>query len=137
MEKDYVLKKLMDKENEWWHKQLYTKQNKCDKKERACFTRHMTSDENLDILVKEDWAAAMKMVFKKPVWKAQWDKYEKHYRDLVAEEKRQEQEVTRVAKAAERLQEWQRKDSKKRQSQEGRGRDRRQLRDQVKIQKQV
>lgn len=71
MKKDYALKKLMDKENEWLHKQLYTKKNKHNKKKRAGFARHMMSEENLIELAKEDWIAAMKLVWKEPVWKQQ------------------------------------------------------------------
>ena len=71
MAKDYALKKLMDKENERLRKQLYTKKNKHNKKERAGFARHMTSKENLIELAKEDWVAMMKLVWKEPVWKQQ------------------------------------------------------------------
>ena len=71
MKMDYALKKLMDKENEWLHKQLYTKKNKHNKKKRAGFARHMMSEENLIELAKEDWIAAMKLVWKEPVWKQQ------------------------------------------------------------------
>ena len=88
MVKDYALKKLMDKENEWLCKQLYTKKNKHNKKERAGFVRHMTSKENLIKLAKEDWVAAMKLVWKEPVWKQRRENCEKYVRELAAEEKK-------------------------------------------------
>ena len=103
MAKDYALKKLMDKENEWLRKQLYTKKNKHNEKERAGFVRHMTYEENLIESVKEDWVAAMKLVWKEPVWKQQQENCEKYARELAAEEKKQEQEAARVVKAAERI----------------------------------
>ena len=140
MAKDYALKKLMDKENERLRKQLYTKKNKHNKKERAGFARHMTSEENLIELAKEDWVAAMKLVWKEPVWKQRRENCEKYARELAAEEKKREQEAARAAKAAERLRERQRKDSEKRQKQAERKRERERqkaVRDQEKIQMRV
>lgn len=140
MAKDYALKKLMDKENERLRKQLYTKKNKHNKKERAGFARHMTSEENLIELAKEDWVAAMKLVWKEPVWKQRREICEKHARELAAEEKKREQEAARAAKAAERLRERQRKDGEKRQKQAERKREREQqkaVRDQEKIRMRV
>ena len=61
------------------------------------------SEENLIELVKEDWVAAMKLVWEEPVWKQQRENCEKYARELAAEEKKQEQEAARVTKAAERL----------------------------------
>ena len=61
-------------------------------------------------------------------------------RELAAEEKKREQEAARVAKAAERLREWQRKDGEKRQKQAERKRERERqkaVRDQEKIQMRV
>ena len=63
MEKDYALKVLMDKENERLWKCLYDKSKKPSKKTSG-HAQHMTSEENLEALAREDWAAQMKEVFK-------------------------------------------------------------------------
>ena len=47
----------------------------------------MTSEESLDALVKEEWAAGMKEVFKEQVFKQRRDAYEKYCHKLAAEEK--------------------------------------------------
>ena len=89
MQKDHALKKLMDKENGRLRKRLYDKTNKHAKKVSSGFARHMTSEESLDALAREEWASEMKEVFKDRVWKARRDAYEKYVREMAAEQKRQ------------------------------------------------
>ena len=84
---DYALKKLMEKENGRLHKRLFDKSSKKKSKFAQGFARHMTSEESLDALVKEEWAVGMKEVFKERVFKQRRDAYEKYCRELVAEEK--------------------------------------------------
>ena len=102
MQKDHALKKLMDKENGRLGKRLYDKTNKHAKKVSSGFARHMSSEESLDALAREEWASEMKEVFKDRVWKARRDAYEKYVREMAAEQKRQEKEAERVRKEAEK-----------------------------------
>lgn len=120
MERDYAVKKLMDKENERLRKQLFEKSKKHSKKLTSGQARHMTAEENMVILAKEDWAAAMKEVFREPVFKARKAAYEDYCRAAMAEEKAREKEVERVRKDVERH----RKEVEKRKVQEDKKRER-------------
>ena len=103
MEKDYALKKLMDKENERLRKELYNRQSKPKKRLATGFARHMTSEDSLIALAREEWSVAMREVFKSPVFKEQRDKYERYCKEMVVKEKEREREEAKVAREAERL----------------------------------
>lgn len=104
MQRDYALKKLMEKENGRLRKRLFDKSSKKKSKFAQGFARHMTSEESLDALAKEEWAAGMKEVFKEKVFKQRRDAYEKYCRELAAEEKAREREAERTKKEEERAQ---------------------------------
>lgn len=103
MEKDFALKKLMDKENERLRKELYNRQNKPKKRLATGFARHMTSEDSLIALAREEWSVAMREIFKSPVFKEQRDKYERYCKEMAAKEKEREREEAKVAREAERL----------------------------------
>jgi len=103
MEKDFALKKLMDKENERLQKELYNQQNKPKKKMAMGFARHMTSEDSLIALAREEWSVAMREVFKSPVFKEQRDKYEKYCKEMAVKAKEREREEAKVAREVERL----------------------------------
>jgi hypothetical protein len=105
MQRDYALKKLMEKENERLRQRLFNKTNKPKKKLYSGNARHMTSDEVLEELAREDWQAAMKEVFKSEIFKQRKNAYEQYCRDRAAQEK----ETEKARKVAERLEERQRK----------------------------
>ena len=70
------MKKLMDCENECLCEQLYKKKTKPTKKEQTGFAQHMTSEENLEELIKAEWVQLMKELLKDPLvkeWKAKCD----------------------------------------------------------------
>ena len=71
MQHDYALKQLIDNKNGWLYKCLFNKEKKLGKKLALGYVRHMTNEENLMELAKMDWVAAIKEVFKDPVWKDQ------------------------------------------------------------------
>ena len=81
---DFAQMQLMDLENAQRHqlafekKQKKAKKGKKDKQE-SLETRHMTSQENLEKLMKNDWEAAMEPVWK--VAKAHYKQQEKEIRD--------------------------------------------------------
>ena len=102
MQCDYALKKLMEKENGHLRKRLFDKSLKKKSKFAQGFAWHMTSEESLDALAKEEWAVGMKEVFKERVFKQRRDAYEKYCRKLVAEEKAREKEAERTRKDEER-----------------------------------
>jgi hypothetical protein len=58
----------------------------------------MTGEECLDALAKEEWASAMKEVFKDPVFKARKDAYGRYCKQMVAEEKVYEKELEKAQK---------------------------------------
>ena len=64
----------------------------------------MTSEESLDALAREEWASAMKIVFKDRIFKAWRDAYEKYCRNMAAEDKAQEKEAEKARKEAEKAQ---------------------------------
>ena len=99
---DYPLKKLMEKENGCLHKRLFDKSSKRKNKLSQGFAWHMTSEESLDALAREEWAVGMKEVFKERVFKQRRDAYEKYCCDLVAEEKVQEYKAEWTKKDEER-----------------------------------
>jgi hypothetical protein len=120
MQRDYALRKLMDKENGRLRKRLYDKAHKPKKKLTSGLSRHMTSEETLDALARDEWASAMKEVFKEGVFKARRDAYEKHCRDLAAAEKAREKAAEKRRKEAERNETQRRKEIEKIRSQEER-----------------
>jgi hypothetical protein len=63
----------MDTENERLLKRLFETSKKHTKKLTSGFARHMTGEECLDALAKQEWASAMKEVFKDSVFKARKD----------------------------------------------------------------
>lgn len=113
MQKDYALKKLMDKENEELRDRLYNKKNKPGKKEKTGFARHMTAEENLAELAKDEWAAVMKQIFKDPIFKERRVQCDKACKEVLEAEKAREKEAMRAEKKAEREREAQRKQSEK------------------------
>ncbi|KAF7975702.1 hypothetical protein HWV62_8649 [Athelia sp. TMB] len=119
IEKNHVLKVLMYQENGRLCKKLFDKSKKKRKKTMG-YAHHMTSDEVLDALARDEWAAAMKEVFKERVWQLWKQAYEKYCRDLVAEEKAKLKEVEQVHKDRERDEEKRLKDLEKAQAQEAR-----------------
>ena len=64
----------------------------------------MTNEENLMELAKMDWVAAMKEVFKDPVWKDQWDACDKHAKRQVAEKMACAREAEKARREAEKVQ---------------------------------
>lgn len=112
MQMDYALKKLMGGENQHLRKRLFDKSNK-PKRLSYGLSRRMTSEKSLDALAREEWAAAMKEVFKDRDFKARRDAYEKHCRELAAEVKAHEKEVEKARKDIERDAERRRKEIEK------------------------
>ena len=94
----------MDTENERLRKRLYDKSKKHTKKLASGYARHMTGEECLDALAKEEWASAMKNVFKEPILTARRDAYEKHCKQMSADEKAREKELEKARKDLERRQ---------------------------------
>lgn len=90
MQRDYALKKLMDKENQRLRQRLFDKSNKPQKKQRSGLARHMTAEENLDDLAYEEWKSAMKEVLKSDVFKERRKAYDEYCKQKVAEEKEAE-----------------------------------------------
>ena len=64
----------------------------------------MTGEECLDALAKEEWASAMKEVFKDPVFKVRKDAYDKYCKQMAAEEKAHEKELEKARKEVEKRQ---------------------------------
>jgi hypothetical protein len=97
LEQKYAQMKLMDIENERLRVKLF---NKIKKKEKSLLVTtdacHMTSEEMLDLLAREEWKRAMKELYKKlgPVFKLQ--------RKWVADHMREEAKQ-RKAEAAENV----------------------------------
>jgi hypothetical protein len=102
MQRDYALKKLMEKENERLRQRLFNKTNKPKNKQSTGHARHMTSEEVLEELAREDWQAAMKEVFKSDVFKQRKRAYDQYCRDELANEKAAEKARKAVEKANER-----------------------------------
>jgi multidrug efflux pump subunit AcrA (membrane-fusion protein) len=73
----------------------------------------MTSEESLDALAREEWASAMKVVFKDRVFKARRDAYEKYCRNMATEDKARE-EAQKARKAAEKAQKEAKKSEERR-----------------------
>ncbi|THU78034.1 hypothetical protein K435DRAFT_877085 [Dendrothele bispora CBS 962.96] len=72
MQRDYALKKLMDKENGDLREQLFHKKKKPAKRyASADASRHMTSEESLEALAYNDWRVKWLDVMKelKDMWK--------------------------------------------------------------------
>ena len=65
LEEDYAQMKLMDFENERLRKQIFAKENRSKQSKRtSARARHMTGDEMLDFLARQDWEGRMKDIFK-------------------------------------------------------------------------
>lgn len=114
MQKDYALKKLMDKENERLRKQLYNKKNTPKKKERTGLARHMTDEDNIIELLKDEWVACLKELVKCPRYKAikanilqiervQAAEVAEREREALRLEKQQEKEREKGRRAVERF----------------------------------
>lgn len=131
------MKVLMEKENERLRKRLFNKDKKPSKKTSG-HARHMTSEEMLDALARDEWASKMAEVFKETAFKQRKKAYEKWCRDMVAQEKAQEKEAGRAQKEAEKEEERRRKDAEKMYEQEHKLRERERvkaLKDSAKLQK--
>ena len=87
MQRDYTLKKLMEKENEWLRQRLFNKTNKPKKKQSSGHAQHMTSYEVLEELAWDDWQAEMKEVFKSDGFKQRKKAYDQYCQDQLANEK--------------------------------------------------
>ena len=113
MEVDYASRRLGDRENGRLRARLFDKSNKHKKKETTSHARHMTSEEVLDALAKDDWRLKMKDVWNDPAFKAQKKACDAYARELVTTEKADEREIERSQKDAEREAEKARKDAEK------------------------
>ena len=120
MQRDYTLKQLMDNKNGRLCKHLFNKEKKPGKKLALGCARHMTNEENLMELAKMDWVAAMKEVFKDPVWKDQRDACDKHAKRQVVEKiactreaEKARREAEKVWKEAEKEEEHHQKESQR------------------------
>ncbi|KAJ3484616.1 hypothetical protein NLI96_g5517 [Meripilus lineatus] len=111
LEKNYAQMRLMDMENGNLRQQLYNKPKKPSKK-TSSHSRHLTNEENLQLLAKEEAMQLWKDVFKEaaPQFRAQKDKIKQFYQDEAAEQKRAvaaakavEREQEKLAKEAERV----------------------------------
>jgi hypothetical protein len=118
MEHDYGQMVLMDRENGRIRGQLFNKSNKPKKKTTTSMARHMTSDENMLVLAREDWEAKMREIFKSDVFRARRDAYEAHCRREVSARKEgekarkeAEREAERARKEADKAAERARKDA--------------------------
>lgn len=114
MQRDYALKKLMEQENERLRQRLFSKLSKPKQKIYSGRARHMTSDEMLDELAREEWKAAMQEIFKSEIFKRQKNAYEKYCREQAAVER----EAEKARRVAEKLAERQRKANEKAEEQE-------------------
>jgi hypothetical protein len=100
LEQNYAQMKLMDIENERLRVKLF---NKIKKKEKSLLVttdaRHMTSEEMLHLLAREEWKRSMKEVYKKlgPVFKLQRKRVTDHMRE---EAKRRKAEAAENAALA-------------------------------------
>ncbi|KZP07205.1 hypothetical protein FIBSPDRAFT_965817 [Athelia psychrophila] len=97
MQMDFALKTLMEKENERLRKRLFDKGKKPSKKTSG-HARHMTSNEMLDALARDEWASLMKEVFKERVFKQRKVAYEKWCKEMADQEKAREREAERAEK---------------------------------------
>ena len=102
MQKDFALKKLMDRENERLREQLHKKKTKPNKKERTGFARHMTSEENLEELIKAEWVLLMKELLKDPLVKERKAKCDQEVNELAAREVAREKAKEAAVRLAER-----------------------------------
>ena len=65
LEHDYAQMKLMDLENERLRKRAFARdQQKLKKHYTTNHARHMTAEENLELLAREEWERKMKVVYK-------------------------------------------------------------------------
>jgi hypothetical protein len=105
LEQDYTQMKLMDLENEKLRKRAFAREERKTKKKLvAGQARHMTAEENLDMLAREDWEKLMKDIFKElaPRLKVQKKTITLFYQNLEKERK-----------AAERAQKTEERQTKK------------------------
>lgn len=112
MQRDYALKQLMDNEK------------KPGKKLASGCARHMTNEENLIELAKMDWVAAMKEVFKDPVWKDRRDACNKHAKRQAAEKIACAREAEKTRREAEKVQKEAEKEEERRRKESQRSRER-------------
>jgi hypothetical protein len=65
LEEDFAQMRLMDLENERLRKRVFAKEKqKSQNKRTSGHARHMTANENLDLLARQDWESRMRDVFK-------------------------------------------------------------------------
>jgi hypothetical protein len=82
--------KLMDLKNEKLRKRVFTREGQKSKKNLVTGqARHMTAEENLNMLAREDWEKLMKEVFKElaPRLKVQKKTITLFYQNLKKEKK--------------------------------------------------
>lgn len=100
MQRDYTLKKLMERENKHLWRRLYKKDNKPATKYDTSGERHLTSDKNLIKLGFHEWKVAIKGVFASEEFKALkktpdedeiWKRTEMEEREREKERKKAEQ----------------------------------------------
>ena len=91
---------LMDGEAERLRQLAFGKQKKRKKQQTSSHPRHMTGDENLEVLARADWETGMKAVFQEAAvaFKAQRKEINNHYKALAHQDKLAQQHQ----KAAER-----------------------------------
>ncbi|KAF8874870.1 hypothetical protein CPB84DRAFT_1829297 [Gymnopilus junonius] len=92
MQRDYALKKLMDRENERLRQRLFNKENKVGKKPTTDYGRHLTSEENLQALALVEWKTAMKEVFASNAFKERRKLLDDEEKQLALEEKEREKQ---------------------------------------------
>lgn len=131
MQGDHALKKLMEKENQRLRTRLFEKGKKKSKKLTSGFARHMTGEECLNALARDEWESAMKEIFKDGVWKRQKEAYERHCKEQAEREKADERQKQKQRKDDERL----RKENEKIRLREEKQRERVKLRDEAKLRK--
>ncbi|GJE90483.1 DDE-domain-containing protein [Phanerochaete sordida] len=101
--KDHAQLQLMEIENGRLRAIAFQKlQKKTRKKELRSGARHLTHEDNLRELAKEEFAAALKEA--RPVLKRRYDELEKYMRDIAAQKVAEENRL-RKAKAAEKRKE--------------------------------
>ena len=94
VQRDYAQMVLMDGENERLRQIAFAKQTKQRKKKQtSSHPRHMTGEENLEVLARADWNMAMKSVFQEATetFKACRKMNDNHYKALAHENKLQQQ----------------------------------------------
>lgn len=98
MERDYALKVLMNEENGRLRERLFNKSKKKPKTIVNSLPRHLTSEDALYELAKNDWLQAMKDVWKEPAFRERKKMIEQQAR----EEERRKDEKKKAAEKEEK-----------------------------------